>query len=255
MESTATSIGVLGKELSIPVQGRNVRVLPTLVFPIQDDMNACCKAMGFDQVFSIYSPVSDPLPTLELKDLPGQIAFRELVKDKVLEAHLFLMNLSTSTTRAAFETLVQRHTSNQATDLSRWVNSSFKLPTSLIWQQRRVMPSASFGQWPWRSSFGVPAEGASSQHFSPIQCRAGSALRAAQLALSLASCCSRARLMVSRSQPVQGCYLADIAKLAPSPPSPLLNAACKTVDCAQLTAHPDVIAPENPGPSRCLIPS
>jgi len=96
----STSLGLLAK-LSLATQ-RRFGVLPTLV-STNPEINRVLETMGFDDVFHI---VTEPLvDTEQLGELPKVEASEEDLREKVLEAHLALMDLNEEN-RESFRDLV-----------------------------------------------------------------------------------------------------------------------------------------------------
>ncbi len=97
----STSLGILAK-LSINAQDR-FGCVPTLV-STNDDITHILMTMGFDDVFRI---VEEPLAEIgQLGELPPCISSEEDVRQRVIEAHRYLMSLNDSN-REAFRDLVE----------------------------------------------------------------------------------------------------------------------------------------------------
>jgi anti-anti-sigma factor len=97
----STSLGILAK-LSINAQSRFGRV-PTLV-STNEDVNRILMTMGFGDLFNV---VRQPLEQKEqLGELPPRASSEEDVRQRVIEAHRYLMALNDSN-REAFSDLVE----------------------------------------------------------------------------------------------------------------------------------------------------
>jgi anti-anti-sigma factor len=97
----STSLGILAK-LSINAQSR-FGCVPTLV-STNEDITRILQTMGFDDVFNI---VREPLSGKEqLGDLPPRLSSEEDVRQRVIEAHRYLMSLNEGN-RQAFRDLVE----------------------------------------------------------------------------------------------------------------------------------------------------
>ena len=96
----STSLGQLAK-ISILYKEKYGQV-PTIV-STNDDINRILNSMGFDKVFYIVHELVSKVEYLD--ELPVQTANEEEMKNRVLEAHKFLMNMNQNN-RDAFQDLV-----------------------------------------------------------------------------------------------------------------------------------------------------
>ncbi len=76
--------------------------VPTII-STNDDINRILNSMGFDKVFYIVHELVSKVEYLD--ELPVQTANEEEMKNRVLEAHKFLMNMNQNN-RDAFQDLV-----------------------------------------------------------------------------------------------------------------------------------------------------
>jgi len=96
----STSLGQLAK-ISILYKEKYGQV-PTII-STNDDINRILNSMGFDKVFYIVHELVSKVEYLD--ELPVQTANEEEMKNRVLEAHKFLMNMNQNN-RDAFQDLV-----------------------------------------------------------------------------------------------------------------------------------------------------
>ena len=96
----STSLGQLAK-ISILYKEKYGQV-PTII-STNDDINRILNSMGFDKVFYIVKELVSRVEYLD--ELPVESANEDEMKDRVLEAHKFLMDMNQNN-RAAFQDLV-----------------------------------------------------------------------------------------------------------------------------------------------------
>lgn len=96
----STSLGQLAK-ISILYKDKYGQV-PTII-STNEDINRILNSMGFDKVFYIVKELVSKVEYLD--ELPVESANEDEMKDRVLEAHKFLMDMNQNN-RAAFQDLV-----------------------------------------------------------------------------------------------------------------------------------------------------